>query len=157
MTGWMLFALFVGTIVLFAIIAGFVHSRQLARKTDGWSGRRFLSAYESRGVDPPDLDDVNVNIRWCCLGFRGHTEIAGERGFAIFSDTGETPIRVVLQYRAMDSDVEFPRIVIPQPVSWVSDMVIQFCPWCGRHLQSWYGRHLEEFGRPDLAIRLDYE
>ena len=98
------------------------------------------------------------NIRWCCLGFRGHTDMAGKRGFAIFSDTSEPPTRVVLQYRAVDSDVEFPLISFPHPISLISDVVIQYCPWCGKHLQSWYGHQLEEFNRSDLvAFRLEYE
>ena len=83
--------------------------------------------------------------------------MAGQRGFAIFSDTGETPTRVVLQHRAVDADIDVPLISTPQSISWVSDMVIQYCPFCGKHLESWYSSQLEKFKGSSLAIRLRYE
>ena len=97
------------------------------------------------------------NVDWCCYVFYATTEVAGERGFAIFSDTGEFPARVVLQFRAVDSDVEFPPLSFPHPISLGSELTLQYCPWCGKHLQSWYGYRLEWFSRSDLAIRVQYE
>lgn len=96
-------------------------------------------------------------MRWCCMGFKAHTEIAGERGFGIFSDPTTPPSRIVLQCRAADSAVDSAQVSAPYPISVVSEIVIQYCPFCGKHLESWYGDKLRRIARPDLAVKLRFD
>ncbi len=66
--------------------------------------------------------------------------------FALFSNTAR-----------WDASVKFTPSSVPHPMSWVSDTVITYRPFCGKHLESWYGNQLKEFSRTDLAIREHYE
>ena len=46
--------------------------------------------------------------------------MAGMRGFAIFSNTEPPPLAWSSNIEQWTSDVEFPPVSIPQPISWIS-------------------------------------
>ena len=90
-------------------------------------------------------------MRWCCPGFHGHFEKAGKRLFCIFADTtGSTPC-FVLQFRANERQID---INSPEPISLIGEIVISFCPWCGRNLLKFYRKRIDELARNELRIPL---
>lgn len=91
-------------------------------------------------------------MEWCCVVFKNSYEAAGERGLAILAgrNSAGNP-EFVLQHRAFDKDVES----LPEteaPMSVISEARISYCPWCGRNLEKWYGKHVNELDRPALNI-----
>jgi hypothetical protein len=93
-------------------------------------------------------------MTWCCQGFESAYLHAGERGFAIL--VGKDPAigpYFVWQHRAIDKGREA-EIQGPLDVSVVSDTGLLFCPWCGKNLRRFYGRHADELTRPGFEIQL---
>ena len=91
-------------------------------------------------------------MRWCCIAFESRYEAAGERGIAILvgrNSAGKPEF--VLQHRAVDKEIESLPIT-EYPLSVVSDICIHYCPWCGRKLDKWYGKYVDELYRPGLKI-----
>jgi hypothetical protein len=37
-------------------------------------------------------------------------------------------------------------------LSLISEVRMLCCPWCGRHLKKWYGKHIDELSRPELKV-----
>jgi len=69
-------------------------------------------------------------MKCCCFGFESASQMAGSRGFGLFTVAAESgEPQFVLQHRALDPAATSPSTA--HPVSIVSDTVIQFCPWCG--------------------------
>ena len=92
-------------------------------------------------------------MKCCCFGFEGSSQMAGSRGFGLFTVAAESgEPQFVLQHRALDPAVTSPSTA--HPVSIVSDTVIQFCPWCGVRLKEWYGNAWKKLERPDLRVRI---
>ena len=90
-------------------------------------------------------------MKWCCLGFQGNFQKAGTRGFGVFVTTQNGPEpEFVLQHRAVDPGKSVTSL--DYPVSLVSDMQLQFCPWCGVKLKDWYRKTFKELDRPDLKV-----
>jgi len=93
-------------------------------------------------------------MKWCCLPFKGWYEGAGERGAAIL--VGRNRVgdpEFILQHRAVDKEVE--SLPDPEfPMSIISEVSINFCPWCGRNLNKWYGKNVDELYRPGLKMPL---
>ena len=91
-------------------------------------------------------------MKFCCNGYKYHFENAGTRGFGVFSIgrfyKDETAF--ILQHRAMELGAA-PPSETQSPLSLVSDMHIQFCPWCGTRLDEFYGAS-PEIMRPDLKV-----
>jgi len=90
-------------------------------------------------------------MKWCCMGFEGNFQMAGARGFGTFVSRkdGQEP-SFILQHRAVD-----PGVVVPNsghPLSLVSDIHIQFCPWCGVKLRDFYKGSLAELDLSNLAV-----
>ncbi len=91
-------------------------------------------------------------MKWCCPVFKSWYEGAGERGFAILvgrNSAGKPEF--ILQHRSLDNEVES----LPEtefPMSIVSEVYVDYCPWCGRMLDKWYGKYVDELYRPDLKI-----
>jgi len=56
----------------------------------------------------------------------------------------------ILQYRALDPGSPIPDT--NYPLSTVSDMHIQFCPWCGVRLKEFYRRTYHELDRSALRV-----
>jgi hypothetical protein len=91
-------------------------------------------------------------MKWCCTAFENHYRIAGERGIAIVVGAGDQhgPLFLV-QARAFDRD-RTPEFKVTEPMSLVTETVVDFCPWCGVRLHKWYRKHLPELIMPDLII-----
>jgi len=91
-------------------------------------------------------------MEWCCAVFKGYFEMAGSRGFGVFSSTqNRSEPAFILQHRAIDPDSPIPSTDFP--LSLVSDVHIQFCPWCGANLRKQYAKSYEELDRSELQIK----
>ena len=90
-------------------------------------------------------------MKWCCMGFQGNFQIAGSRGFGIFVSTkdGSEP-SLILQHRSLDERSSAPNR--NYPISLVTDVRIQFCPWCGVRLKQFYWDSYRELDRSDLRV-----
>ena len=91
-------------------------------------------------------------MKWCCPGFEGFYGLAGERGAAIL--VGRDSIRdleCTLQFRAVNYSDEL-SIDSTGLVSGVVDVRLQYCPWCGRKLDKWYGKYVYAPYRPGFKI-----
>ncbi len=91
-------------------------------------------------------------MNWCCIPFKTWYEAAGERGTAILvgRNSGGKP-EFIIQHRAVDKEIAS----LPPteyPVTTISELCISYCPWCGRQLDKWYGKNVDELYRPDLKI-----
>lgn len=90
-------------------------------------------------------------MRWCCMGFQGNFQMAGSRGVAVFVSTrGESEPAFILEFRALDAGAPVP--YTDYPLSSVSQIQLQFCPWCGVRLREWYRDTFRELDRSDLAL-----
>src|SRR5229473_7880860 len=96
----------------------------------------------------------NLSRKWCCLGFQGNYEMAGERGFAVLVERDDRlGIRFLLQCRFV-AQKDQSRIQITStdvPISYVSETGMLFCPWCGANLRRVYGKRIAELDRPGLS------
>lgn len=78
--------------------------------------------------------------------------MAGMRGFGTFAaEIGSTPASFIIQHRALDSGASAPAFS-PSPLSLVSDLVVQFCPWCGVKLDEFYRGQERQIDRTDLKL-----
>lgn len=92
-------------------------------------------------------------MKWCCKVFEGWFEEAGKRGLGVFVSTrGNSEPAFILQYRALDPNAPVPHTEFP--LSSVSDVHIQFCPWCGANLKKVYRDVLGELDKSDLQVPL---
>lgn len=91
-------------------------------------------------------------MKWCCLTFKSWYEAAGERGFAILvgRDSAGKP-QFTIQHRSVDVEME-DLVKTETPLSLVADIQIDYCPWCGRKLDKWYAKNVDDLYRPDLKI-----
>jgi hypothetical protein len=91
-------------------------------------------------------------MRFCCRAFEYWYGMAGTRGFGAFAaENGNTPTTFVIQHRALDNDAT-PPAFSPSPLSLVSDLIIQFCPWCGTKLDEFYRGHEQHIDRTNLKL-----
>jgi hypothetical protein len=78
--------------------------------------------------------------------------MAGTRGFGAFTaDLGGDSSTFIIQHRALDSAAS-PPAFSPSPLSLVSELVIQFCPWCGVKLDEFYRGLEKQIDRNDLKL-----
>jgi len=92
-------------------------------------------------------------MRWCCRTFQGWFEEAGKRGLGVFVATqDDSGPKFILQYRALDPGVPAPHTQFP--LSSVSDVCIQFCPWCGANLHETYRNTFRELDKSELQVPL---
>jgi hypothetical protein len=90
-------------------------------------------------------------MKWCCEMFSMNFEMAGSRGFGVFAtDDSSYGIGFVIQHRALEPDGEPPEHAA-SPLSLVSEMRINCCPWCGTNLAEYYGES-RTLMRPDLKL-----
>jgi len=89
-------------------------------------------------------------VTWCCGIFKGWIQAAGERGLAIV--VGRQPDgspAFIMQSRSLDLDDEGPKDH-PRPITLISELHIQFCPWCGHRLVDVYRNSIDLIARPEL-------
>lgn len=91
-------------------------------------------------------------MKWCCPGFEGFYGNAGQRGAGILvgRDSRERP-EFTLQYRAADAGDET-SLSSENLISPIVEVGLQYCPWCGRNLEKWYGKGVDDLYRPYLKI-----
>jgi hypothetical protein len=90
-------------------------------------------------------------MRFCCRAFEYWHGMAGTRGFGAFAaEMQGAAATFIIQHRALDSDGNPPAFTA-SPLSLVSDLVIQFCPWCGVKLDEFY-LSVEQISRTDLKL-----
>jgi hypothetical protein len=85
-------------------------------------------------------------MEWCCIGFKANYEAANEARFSIVvkrNSLGDPSF--LLRYRVYDRGKE---AAVLGRVPIVSDLGMQFCPWCGTKLDEWYGTHVDALTRP---------
>lgn len=92
-------------------------------------------------------------MKWCCMGFESFYGNGGLQGAGLLvgrDSLGEPEF--IMQYRAigMGQSIEFSS---EDPIASVIDVRLQFCPWCGRNLEKWYGNSVEDLYRPHLRIQ----
>ena len=92
-------------------------------------------------------------MKWCCKVFQSWFQTAGSRGIGVFAAgrSGNEPV-FVLQSRALDPESPIPNTTYP--ISTVSEIRIQFCPWCGSNLKEVYDGSYGYLDRSDLAAAL---
>lgn len=93
-------------------------------------------------------------MKWCCSAYEGNFENAGMRGLAVFADESDSQLKFILQFRAADSGIELKTSQLDQPVSLVTDSVIQYCPWCGSKLSEVYRDQIEDIVKKNLRVPL---
>lgn len=74
--------------------------------------------------------------------------MAGERGFSAFTFAEGGERYFLVQHRSLDPGAPVP--VIEQTVTLVSDLRLNYCPWCGVNLRDFYQGRLADFDRTDL-------
>ena len=90
-------------------------------------------------------------MKWCCMGFEGNFQMSGSRGFGVFVSIREgAEPAFILQHRSVDPGAPTPHT--EYPISLVSDIQMQFCPWCGVKLSDWYRKVLKELDRSELGV-----
>lgn len=91
-------------------------------------------------------------MRWCCAQFQGLHSEAGMRGMGVFARRSvDGAAYFVLQNRATEPNVSVSTTPLA-PISLVSEIGIQFCPWCGVRLLEHYRDEIASLERPDLAV-----
>jgi hypothetical protein len=90
-------------------------------------------------------------MQWCCKVFEGWFQQAGQRGLAVFASTEGSHPAFILQFRALSPGKSLSHT--ESPVSLVSDVQIQFCPWCGANLEKTYVKNIRDLDRSELRVR----
>lgn len=91
-------------------------------------------------------------MKYCCRAFEHWHGAAGTRGFSVFAaGSNQGPAMFLIQHRALDADGRPPEFS-PSPLSLVSDLIIQFCPWCGTKLDESYRNTQTQIDRTDLKL-----
>jgi hypothetical protein len=89
-------------------------------------------------------------MRFCCRGIEELYENSGLREFGVFTARYPDGYVFVLQHRALDPDALPP--FTESPMSAVSELLLNFCPWCGVSLQQFYRDQLNELDRSELKL-----
>ncbi len=91
-------------------------------------------------------------MRWCCEHFESYFENAGLRGVSVFAvSNSDQDVFFLFQNRAMDTQNNSP-VQSEVPVTLASEVAIFYCPWCGRHLNKFYSKHIPGLLRNDLRV-----
>src|SRR5687768_14917022 len=95
---------------------------------------------------------MSSRMKWCCRVFEDCYQEAGFRGIAVLVDrNSDGTRRFDLQFRVADEGSEA-TVHSDDPdvlVSLLTQMQIQYCPWCGCKLSRWYRRQIDSLTRMD--------
>jgi hypothetical protein len=89
-------------------------------------------------------------MKFCCNGIEGVHANVGLREFAVFTARYPDGFVFVLQHRALDPDALPP--FTESPMSTVSELLINYCPWCGVNLKEFYRDQLKELDKSELKL-----
>jgi hypothetical protein len=92
-------------------------------------------------------------MKWCCNTFKSWYEGAGERGNAILIGRTNGNPEFLLQHRSVEIGQEN-FIQADSPLSLVSQIRIDYCPWCGCNLNKFYGKSVDALDRPQFKLNL---
>jgi hypothetical protein len=96
-------------------------------------------------------------MKWCCAVFEGAFLEAGRRGLAVVVDRDqEGSPEFILQHRVVDAGGTPPRNS-NQALTLTSDTRIEYCPWCGSRLATFYRGRIDDLARPGLKVELPLE
>ncbi len=88
------------------------------------------------------------------MGFEGLHGLAGRRGFGlVVGSRPDQTVSFILQHRAVESGEEDRLKAEGCAVSLVSELRLQFCPWCGRNLLKWYGAEVGKVINDQFLMR----
>lgn len=59
-------------------------------------------------------------------------------------------LQFFLQFRALEAGAERLPLAVEMPISLVAQVMIGFCPWCGKRLERYYRKQVERL--PVLAM-----
>jgi hypothetical protein len=91
-------------------------------------------------------------MKWCCPVYGGWYGEAGGRGLGILTGrTADGEPEFLLQFRAIEDGEEL-STQFETPVLFATQIGILYCPWCGRKLEKWYRKNLDELNRPKLKV-----
>ena len=131
--------------------------RQCAKNRFWYPVERDLMSWK-HDVEKSEILDVDGNLfrgyggamTFCCDAFASNFEMAGSRGFGIFSVQFEKDqVAFIVQCRATEAGTEAP--ISNSPISLISEMHIRYCPSCGKQLDRFYGTD-PSIMRPDLKL-----
>lgn len=89
-------------------------------------------------------------MRFCCEGVEQLHDNAGLREFSVFTARYPDDFVFVLQHRAQDPDALPP--FTESPLSVISELLLNYCPWCGVNLKQFYRDSLKELDKSDLKL-----
>ena len=89
-------------------------------------------------------------MNFCCPGIEELHKNAGLREFAVFTARYPDGFVFVLQHRAMDPNALPP--FTESPISTVSELLLNYCPSCGRDLRQFYRDQLNELDKSELKL-----
>jgi hypothetical protein len=89
-------------------------------------------------------------MKFCCRSLEEVHANAGMREFGLFTARYGNELVFVLQHRALDPDALPP--FTESPISSVSELLLNYCPWCGMRLHQFFGDRLSELDRSELKL-----
>jgi hypothetical protein len=89
-------------------------------------------------------------VKFCCFGIEELHGNAGLREFAVFTARYPDGFVFVLQHRALGLDALPP--FTESPMSIVSELLLNYCPWCGVNLKQFYRDNLKELDKSGLKL-----
>ena len=96
-------------------------------------------------------------MEWCCPGFKDNYAAFGKRGVAVLVQKehfGVPQPTFVMQVKSVLVEDQSRVRGLPHdiPLSLVTEIGLQFCPWCGRNLTEFYQEYVENLHRPNAMI-----
>jgi hypothetical protein len=89
-------------------------------------------------------------MKFCCSGVEELHHNSGLREFGLFAARYPDGVVFVLQHRALDPDALPP--FTESPMSTVSELLLNYCPWCGVNLKQFYLHELNELDKSELKL-----
>lgn len=104
-------------------------------------------------------------MRFCCRAFEHHSGNVGKRGWSVYATKGFDRPHFNIEFLGIDNEQQdalgkelgkLPPNKTGLGFALGSDLVIDFCPWCGRRLGRIYRKNWEELlSTEGLASRDD--
>ena len=92
-------------------------------------------------------------MKWCCKVMQGWYQIRGDRGFSVKVNERSGQYRFVMQHCALEPGIRLPDD-FNEPVSIISELVVLYCPWCGKNLEKFYKKNLSDLCKESLETTI---
>ena len=93
-------------------------------------------------------------MKWCCTVMQNWYHEGGQRGFSINVCQRGTNYHFVMLHCALEPGMKIPAD-FQGPVSVVSEIVLQYCPWCGKKLEKFYKKDLPSLVRKEFGVPIE--